>query len=55
MEHARRAEIHKPKTPAEMARAAHDLVRRGFSDHTIAAILKLDVNMVREMIGERRA
>jgi hypothetical protein len=48
-----RAEQHAPKTPAEVAATARDLAKQGFSDHTIAAILKLDVEVTRRMIGKR--
>jgi transposase-like protein len=50
-----RAELYAPKTPAEVARAARDLAASGYSDHTIAAILKVDTNYLRQMIGERAA
>jgi hypothetical protein len=46
-----RAEEHMPKTPAEIAATARDLVSQGYSDHTAAAILKIDVAAVRQMIG----
>ena len=50
-----RCVLHAPKTPAEIQAAAHRLLSQGFSDHTISSILKLDVNSVRTMLGERRA
>jgi hypothetical protein len=50
-----RAEKHAPKTPQEVARAAQDLAASGYSDHTIASILKADVNAIRRLIGERAA
>jgi hypothetical protein len=48
-----RAEAHAPKTAAEIERAARDLAASGFSDHTVAAILKLDVSAIRQMLGGR--
>jgi hypothetical protein len=54
-DYQRRAEEHAPKTPAEVAQCARDLIKQGFSDHTIASILKIDVNAVRLMLGPREA
>lgn len=54
-EYRRRAEEHAPKTPAEVAQTARNLLKRGFSDHTIASILKIDVNAVRLMLGPHSA
>jgi len=48
-----RAEQHAPKTPAEVAATARNLASQGFSDHTVAAILKIDVQSARQMIGQR--
>jgi hypothetical protein len=48
-----RAQTHAPKTAAEIERAARDLAASGFSDHTVAAILKLDVSAIRQLLGER--
>jgi hypothetical protein len=45
------AEEHMPKTPAEIAATARDLISQGYSDHTAAAILKIDVAAIRQMIG----
>jgi hypothetical protein len=45
------AEEHMPKTPVEIAATARDLISQGYSDHTAAAILKVDVAAVRQMIG----
>jgi hypothetical protein len=53
--HRDRAQMHAPRTPEEIARAARDLAASGFSDHTVAAILKVDVNALRKMLGERPA
>lgn len=50
-----KAERHAPKTLKEVAAAAKDLAASGFSDYTVAAVLRLDVNVVRQMIGERAA
>lgn len=49
-EHQRRNQ-HAPKTPAELATAARALAAEGYSDHTIGAILKMDTNAARAMIG----
>lgn len=46
------AEMHKPQTPAEIQIAARDLAAQGFGDYTIAHVLAMDVNAVRQMIGE---
>lgn len=50
-----RAMEHAPKTQEEIERAARDLAASGFSDHTVSAILKIDVAVVRQMNGERSA
>jgi hypothetical protein len=50
-----RAEAHKPKTPAQIERAAHELVGRGWGEHTVAHILDLDVNALRQLLGEQAA
>jgi hypothetical protein len=47
------AKKHAPQTAQEIVRAAHELAAAGHSDHTIAAVLKLDVNAVRQLIGPR--
>lgn len=47
-----RAQAHAPKTAEEIERAATDLVASGFSDHTVAAVLRMDVNAVRQLLGE---
>lgn len=44
------AEQYAPMAPAETARAARYLAASGFSERTIAAVLKADVDTVREMI-----
>lgn len=49
-----RAEQYAPKTAAEIQAAARELAKQ-YSDHTVAAILKLDVNAVRLMLGPREA
>lgn len=54
-EYRRRAEEHAPKTPAEVVQTARNLLKQGFSDHTIASILKIDVNAVRVMLGPHSA
>jgi hypothetical protein len=45
--------VHAPKTAEEIERAARDLAAANFSDHTISSILKLDVQAVRRLIGDR--
>jgi hypothetical protein len=49
----RLAELHAPKTTEEIAQAAKDLADRGYSDHTVAQILRIDVIAARQMIGDR--
>jgi hypothetical protein len=49
------ANQHAPKTKEEIETAARQLADQGYSDHTIAAILKIDVNGIRQMLGERSA
>jgi hypothetical protein len=46
-----RAQRHAPKTAEQIAAAARELARDGHSDHTIAQILRLDVQAVRQIIG----
>jgi hypothetical protein len=48
-----RSQQYAPRTPDETAQAAHALAADGFSDSTIAAILRLDVAAVRQLIGQR--
>lgn len=48
-----RAEAYKPRTAAEIEHAARDLAAQGFGDYTIAHVLRLDVNAIRQMIGDR--
>jgi hypothetical protein len=50
-----RAEAHMPKSIDEVQAAARQLAAQNFSDHTVAAILKIDVHAVRQMIGERKS
>ena len=52
-EYVARAMAHAPKTAEEIMQAAKDLAAAGFSDYTVAAILRADVNVVRRLIGER--
>lgn len=51
-DYATRALEHAPKNPSEVAAAARTLARE-FSLHTVAAILRLDVTVVRQMLGEQ--
>jgi hypothetical protein len=44
-----------PKTAEEVAKAARDLSASGFSLSTVAAILKVDTDYLRLLIGERTA
>jgi hypothetical protein len=46
-----RAQQYAPKTAEEIEQAPRDLAVAGHSNHTIAAILRADVNAVRTMIG----
>ncbi len=54
-DYAARAQANAPRTPAEGAESTRELARQGFSDHTISSILRIDVQMVRRLIGERAA
>jgi hypothetical protein len=54
-EYRARAEAHMPKTKVEVESAAAALAAQRYSDHTIAAILRIDVNAVRQMIGARES
>jgi hypothetical protein len=47
-----RAERHAPKTAAEIERAARELAASGLGEHTVAHILRMDVNALRRMLGE---
>lgn len=46
-----RAQRHAPKTSEQIRAAAQSLARDGHTDHTIAQILRLDVQAVRQLIG----
>jgi hypothetical protein len=46
-----RAEMHRPKTLEDIELAARALAAQGYSPYTVAAILKMDVLVVREMLG----
>jgi hypothetical protein len=50
-DYRQRAELHAPKTIAEIEHAARQLAASGFGDHTVAHILRLDVNALRRMLG----
>jgi len=52
-DYAKLARLNRPKTRDEMRAAVHELANRGMSDHTIAAVTQLSVEMVRRMLGER--
>jgi len=47
-----RAQRHKPTTPEEILRVARELTDRGYTPHTVAAILKIDATAVRVMLGK---
>jgi hypothetical protein len=47
-----RTQQHAPKTRQEIEAAARELAARGFSDHAVAAILKMDVTGIRRILGE---
>lgn len=51
-DYATRALEHAPKNPTDVAAAARTLARE-FSVDTAAAILRLDVTVVRQMLGEQ--
>jgi hypothetical protein len=51
---ADRAAMHRPQTREVMQHAILDLLDRGYSDHEIAAICKLSVDIVRQVIADRR-
>jgi hypothetical protein len=53
-QYGERAEVHKPRTAEEIERAARALAAQGFGDHTIAHVLTMDVNAVRQMLGDRK-
>lgn len=50
-----RSQKYAPKTAEEVMRAAADLAASGYTDHTIASVLKLDVSTIRQMLGQRGA
>jgi hypothetical protein len=50
-EYDERAQRHAPKTAEQIQAAARALARDGHTDHTIAQILRLDVQAVRQLIG----
>lgn len=45
------SELNKPKDVEGMREAARELARSGLTEHGIAAALKLNVQIVREMLG----
>jgi hypothetical protein len=45
------AEAHKPQTAEGIAAAARELVRNGLTDHDVAHVLRLDVELVRRFLG----
>lgn len=51
-DYAARAQINAPRTPAEVAEAARQLLRDGHTDSTIAQILGLDVEQIRRLLGQ---
>ncbi|MBX5459741.1 MAG: hypothetical protein IRZ28_01510 [Steroidobacteraceae bacterium] len=48
------ARLHAPRTADEVRAAVHELRSRGYSDHTIARVTGLAVELVRRMLGEQR-
>jgi hypothetical protein len=42
-----------PKTSEQISSSARELSAQGFSDYSVAAILKIDVDFARRLIGER--
>ena len=53
--HRDRAMQHAPKTREEIARAARELSDAGYSNHTVASILKVSVEAVKQMLGPMRS
>lgn len=50
-DYRQRAEQHAPKTAEEIERAARELISSGLGEHTVAHILRMDVNALRRMLG----
>jgi hypothetical protein len=48
-----KSRVHAPKTFSEVTATARTLIASGFGDHSVAAILALDVNAIRALIGRR--
>jgi hypothetical protein len=46
------SKAHTPKTAEAVRKAARSLLARGFGDHDIAAVLRLDVQQVRWLVGD---
>jgi hypothetical protein len=42
---------HAPRTMDQIEKAVREMAAAGHSDHTIAQVLHLDVNAVRQLIG----
>lgn len=52
-DYVRRANQHAPKSQEEVAAAAQALINEGHSEHSVAAILKIDLNSLRRMLGPK--
>jgi len=50
-DYRRRAELHAPKTTAEIERAARELVASGLGVCTVAHVLRMDPDALRRMLG----
>ena len=49
--YAHKALEHAPRTVDQIVKAVREMAAAGHSDHTIAQVLHLDVNAVRQLIG----
>jgi hypothetical protein len=50
-----RSQENAPKTPEQVEAAAQDLAGRGYSDDVIASVLRINIDLIRQMLGERPA
>ncbi len=47
----RRRDLHRPRTAVELRTAAQQMIRDGLGEHSIAAVLRLDVTAVKRLLG----
>lgn len=52
--YAKRAQLYRPHSPGEMKAAVHRLAREGYGDYIIASATRLSVEIVRQVLAERR-